>query len=311
MIANFYLELFGETEIRMIVFELLKAILYGIVEGITEWLPISSTGHLILLEDWLPFDFTADPVFLDEFWEMFGVVIQLGAILAVVVLYWSRLVPFGKGKTATEKRATWRLWGRVLIASLPAAFVGIVLDKVLEKLTGKDIDGWFYNAVVVAAALIVYGIAFIVIEHKNKQKTPHVLQIEDISIKNALAIGAFQALSIIPGTSRSGSTILGSMLVGISRTAAAEFSFFMAIPVMVGASGIKALGFLSYVSESAVSIPAMAWVTLLVGCAVSFAVSMAAIRFLMDFVKKHNFAPFGVYRRALGILVLILGLIRG
>ena len=295
----------------MIVFELLKAILYGIVEGITEWLPISSTGHLILLEDWLPFGFTADPTFLDEFWEMFGVVIQLGAILAVVVLYWSRLVPFGKGKTETEKRATWRLWGRVLIASLPAAFVGIVLDKVLEKLTSKDIDGWFYNAVVVAAALIVYGIAFIVIEHKNKQKTPHVLQIEDISIKNALAIGAFQALSIIPGTSRSGSTILGSMLVGISRTAAAEFSFFMAIPVMVGASGIKALGFLSYVSESAVSIPAMAWVTLLVGCAVSFGVSMAAIRFLMDFVKKHSFAPFGVYRIALGILVLILGLIRG
>ena len=295
----------------MTVFELLKAILYGIVEGITEWLPISSTGHLILLEDWLPFGFAADPTFLDEFWEMFGVVIQLGAILAVVVLYWSRLVPFGKGKTETEKRATWRLWGRVLIASLPAAFVGIVLDKVLEKLTSKDIDGWFYNAVVVAAALIVYGIAFIVIEHKNKQKTPHVLQIEDISIKNALAIGAFQALSIIPGTSRSGSTILGSMLVGISRTAAAEFSFFMAIPVMVGASGIKALGFLSYVSESAVSVPAMAWVTLLVGCAVSFAVSMAAIRFLMDFVKKHSFAPFGVYRIALGILVLILGLIRG
>ena len=295
----------------MIVFELLKAILYGIVEGITEWLPISSTGHLILLEDWLPFGFTADPVFLDEFWEMFGVVIQLGAILAVVVLYWSRLVPFGKGKTETEKRATWHLWGRVIIASLPAAFVGIVLDKVLEKLTGKDIDGWFYNAVVVAAALIVYGIAFIVIEHKNKQKTPHVLQIEDISIKNSLAIGAFQALSISPGTSRSGSTLLGSMLVGISRTAAAEYSFFMAIPVMVGASGIKALGFLSYVSESAVSVPTMAWVTLLVGCAVSFAVSMAAIRFLMDFVKKHSFAPFGVYRIALGILVLILGLIRG
>jgi undecaprenyl-diphosphatase len=242
---------------------------------------------------------------------MFGVVIQLGAILAVVVLYWSRLVPFGKGKTDAEKRTTWRLWGRVLIASLPAAFVGIVLDKILEKATGKDIDGWFYNSIVVAAALIVYGIAFIIIERKNKQKTPHVSQIEEISIKNALAIGAFQALSIIPGTSRSGSTILGSMLVGISRTAAAEFSFFMAIPVMVGASGIKALGFLSYVSESAVAVPTMAWVALLVGCAVSFAVSMAAIRFLMDFVKKHSFAPFGIYRIALGILVLILGLIRG
>lgn len=295
----------------MIVFELLKAILYGIVEGITEWLPISSTGHLILLEDWLPFAFTTDPVLLAEFWEMFGVVIQLGAILAVVVLYWKRLVPFGKGKTDAEKRSTWRLWGRVLIASIPAAFVGIVLDEILEEFTGKDIDGWFYNSVVVAMALIVYGIAFIVIERQNKQKTPNVLQIEDISIKNALAIGAFQALSIIPGTSRSGSTILGSMLVGISRTAAAEFSFFMAIPVMVGASGIKALGFLSYVSESQVSVPAMAWVTLLVGCVVSFAVSMAAIRFLMDFVKKHSFAPFGIYRIALGILVLILGFIRG
>ncbi len=295
----------------MIVFELLKAILYGVVEGITEWLPISSTGHLILLEDWLPFAFTTDPTFLEEFWEMFGVVIQLGAILAVVVLYWSRLVPFGKRKTETEKRTTWRLWGRVLIASLPAAFVGIVLDEILEKFTGKDIDGWFYNSIVVALALIVYGIAFIVIERKNAQKTPNVSQIEEISIKNALAIGAFQALSIIPGTSRSGSTILGSMLVGISRTAAAEFSFFMAIPVMVGASGIKALGFLSYVGESGVSVPAMAWVVLLVGCAISFAVSMAAIRFLMDFVKKHSFAPFGVYRIALGVLVLILGFIRG
>ena len=295
----------------MIVFELLKAILYGIVEGITEWLPISSTGHLILLEDWLPFAFVSDPVFLDEFWEMFGVVIQLGAILAVVVLFWSRLVPFGKRKSETEKRATWRLWGRVLIASVPAALVGIVGDKLLESLTGKDIDGWAYNSVVVAAALIVYGIAFIIIEHKNKQKTPHVSQIEEISIQNALVIGAFQALSIIPGTSRSGSTILGSMLVGISRTAAAEFSFFMAIPVMVGASGIKALGFLSYVSESSVSVPAMAWVVLLVGCTVSFAVSMAAIRFLMDFVKKHSFAPFGIYRIALGALVLILGLMRG
>jgi undecaprenyl-diphosphatase len=295
----------------MIVFELLKAILYGIVEGITEWLPISSTGHLILLEAWLPFAFAGDPTFLDEFWEMFGVVIQLGAILAVVVLYWSRLIPFGKSKTEEQKKSTWRLWGRVLIASIPAAFVGIVLDKVLEKATGKDIDGWFYNSIVVALALIVYGIAFIVIEKKNAQKTPNVSQVEDISIKNALAIGAFQALSIIPGTSRSGSTILGSMLVGISRTAAAEFSFFMAIPVMVGASGIKALGFLSYVSESAVSVPTMAWVVLLVGCAVSFAVSMAAIRFLMDFVKKHSFAPFGIYRIALGILVLIFGLIRG
>ena len=295
----------------MIFFELLKAVLYGILEGITEWLPISSTGHLILLEDWLPFAFSNDPVFLDEFWEMFGVVIQLGAILAVVVLFWSRLVPFGKGKTENEKRTAWRLWGRVLVASLPAAFVGIVIDKVLDVATGKDIDGWLYNSFVVAAALIVYGIAFIFIERKNAQKTPHVVQVEEISVRHALAIGAFQALSIVPGTSRSGSTILGSMLVGISRTAAAEFSFFMAIPVMVGASGIKALGFLSYVSESSVSVPTLAWGVLLLGCAVSFAVSMVAIRFLMDFVKKHSFAPFGIYRIALGAIVLILGLVRG
>lgn len=295
----------------MIVFELLKAILYGIVEGITEWLPISSTGHLILLEDWLPFAFSSDPTFLDEFWEMFGVVIQLGAILAVAVLFRSKLLPFGKGKTEEQKRSTWRLWGRVLIASIPAALVGILGDKLLEKLTGKDIDGWAYNSVVVATALIVYGVAFILVERKNAQKAPHVVQIEQISIQNALTIGAFQALSIIPGTSRSGSTILGSIMMGISRTAAAEFSFFMAIPVMVGASGVKALGFFSYVNESGIGVPPMAWIVLLVGCAVSFVVSMAAIRFLMDFVKKHSFAPFGIYRIVLGALVLILGLIRG
>ena len=295
----------------MIVFELLKAILYGIVEGITEWLPISSTGHLILLEDWLPFAFSSDPTFLDEFWEMFGVVIQLGAILAVAVLFRSKLLPFGKGKTEEQKRSTWRLWGRVLIASVPAALVGILGDKLLEKLTGKDIDGWAYNSVVVATALIVYGVAFILVERKNAQKAPHVVQVEQISIQNALTIGAFQALSIIPGTSRSGSTILGSIMMGISRTAAAEFSFFMAIPVMVGASGVKALGFFSYVNESGIGVPPMAWIVLLVGCAVSVVVSMAAIRFLMDFVKKHSFAPFGIYRIVLGALVLILGLIRG
>ena len=294
----------------MVIFEILKAILYGIVEGITEWLPISSTGHLILLEDWLPFAFTTDPTFLEEFWEMFGVVIQLGAILAVVVLYWSRLVPFGKSKTDAEKRTTWRLWGRVLIASLPAAFVGIVLDEILEEFTGKDIDGWLYNSVVVAVALIVYGVAFIVIERLNRNKAPRVESIEEMSWGTALCVGTFQALSIVPGTSRSGSTILGSMLMGISRTAAAEFSFFMAIPVMVGASGIKALGFLSWVMEENVTIPPMAWVTLALGCLISFAVSMLAIRFLMDFVKRHSFAPFGIYRIALGVLVLILFLIK-
>ena len=288
------------------IIELLKSVLYGIVEGITEWLPISSTGHLILVEDWLPFAFTDDKQFLAEFWEMFEVVIQLGAILAVVMLFWSRLWPFSKQKNAEQKRATWRLWAKVVVASSPAAFAGIVLDKVLESISGKDIDGWLYNSVVVAVALIVYGVAFIVIERINRKKTARVESIEEMSWGTALCIGAFQALSIVPGTSRSGSTILGSMLMGVSRTVAAEFSFFMAIPVMVGASGIKTLGFVSWVRESGVSIPAMAWVTLVLGCAVSFLVSMAAIRFLMDFVKKHSFAPFGIYRIVLGVLVLAL-----
>ena len=295
----------------MILFEILKSILYGIVEGITEWLPISSTGHLILVEDFLPFRFDAPhPDFHAEFWEMFQVVIQLGAILAVVVLFWGKLWPFSRKKSAEEKRGTWRLWSRVIVASLPAAFAGIVLDKVLEKVSGKDIDGWLYNSVVVAVALIVYGVAFIVIERLNRGKTPRVERVEDFSYKTALCVGLFQALSIVPGTSRSGSTILGSMLMGISRTAAAEFSFFMAIPVMLGASGIKALGFVSYVMEEGVRVPAMAWVTLGVGCLVSFLVSMAAIRFLMDFVKKHSFAPFGVYRIILGAGVLLLWLVR-
>ena len=286
--------------------EILKSVLYGIVEGITEWLPISSTGHLILLERWMPFAFTDDGVLLAEFWEMFEVVIQLGAILAVVVTFWSRLCPFGAEKDAQSRRSTLRLWGKVLVASIPAALAGIVLDKALEIVSGKDIDGWLYNAVVVAVALIVYGIAFIVIERFNRGRTPRVESVEEMSLATAFSIGCFQALSIVPGTSRSGSTILGSMLMGVSRTAAAEFSFFMAIPVMLGASGIKALGFLSFVFETNASVPVMAWVTLAVGCLVSFVVSMVAIRFLVEFVKRHSFSAFGVYRIVLGALVLLL-----
>lgn len=288
------------------VFEFLKAILYGIVEGITEWLPISSTGHLILLENWMPFSFTEDRVLLAEFWEMFEVVIQLGAILAVVVMFWSRLWPFTSKKDAGERKSTLRLWGKVIVASIPAAFAGIVLDKVLEMASGKDIDGWLYHAPVVAVALIVYGIAFLVIEKFNRGRSPRVNTLEEMSFSTALSIGCFQALSIVPGTSRSGSTILGSMLMGVSRTAAAEFSFFMAIPVMLGASGIKALGFLSWMLEAEATVPAMAWITLAVGCLVSFAVSMLAIRFLMEFVKRHSFSSFGVYRIVLGALVLLL-----
>lgn len=294
----------------MMFFEWLKAILYGIVEGITEWLPVSSTGHLILIEDWLPFAFTSDQTFLEHFSEMFDVVIQLGAILAVLILFFGKLWPFSKAKSKQEKRATWSLWFKVVVASLPAALVGILGDKLLEKLTNKDIDGWLYNSAVVAAALIVYGIAFILIERFHRGSMARVESVDAISYKTAFLIGCFQVLSIVPGTSRSGSTILGAMLLGLSRTVGAEFSFFMAIPAMVGASGIKLLDFGAWVSEQGISVPINAWIVLGIGFFVSFAVSLVAIRFLMDFVKKHNFTPFGIYRIALGLLVLILWLIR-
>ena len=294
----------------MMLLEWLKAMLYGIVEGVTEWLPVSSTGHLILLQDWLPFRFTSDPILLAEFGEMFEVVIQLGAILAVVILFFGRLWPFFRSKSREERATTWSLWLKVIVASVPAAFVGIVIDKLLERLTSRDIDGWLYNSLVVAAALIVYGVAFILVERFNRGRTPRVERVEQIDYKTALCIGAFQALSIVPGTSRSGSTILGSMLLGLSRTAGAEFSFFMAIPAMLGASAIKAFGFAEYVAQSGVTVPLDAWIVLAVGCLVSFAVSLVAIRFLMDFVKKHSFAPFGVYRIVLGALVLLLWIVR-
>ena len=286
--------------------ELLKSILYGIVEGITEWLPISSTGHLILVEEWLPFAFTDDPIFLAEFGEMFQVVIQLGAILAVVILFWSKLWPFNMKKTAAERNGIWQLWFKVAVASIPAAAIGIGFDKILEKLSGRDIDGWLYNAPVVALALIVYGVAFIAIERSQarKNRMPQLTDLSQITYGRALAVGAFQALSIVPGTSRSGSTILGSMLLGFSRSTAAEFSFFMAIPAMVGGSLIKVLGFGKYVAEASVTVPTEAYLTLAVGCAVSLAVSLIAIRFLMEFVKRHTFSAFGVYRIVLGAAVL-------
>ena len=293
----------------MHVLDWLKAVLYGIVEGITEWLPVSSTGHLILFGDWIPFRFTENQQFLDEFREMFDVVIQLGAILAVIVLFWGKLWPFSKNKSAEERRGTWKLWARVLVGCIPAAFAGIVLDKILEKTTGRDIDGWLYNSIVVAVALIVYGVAFIILEHFNKKKEQKADTIQDMSFRTAIGVGLFQMLSLVPGTSRSGSTILGAMLLGLSRTTGAEFSFFMAIPVMAGAGGIKLLGFFKYVGESGVTVPADAWITLAIGCVVSFVVSLVAIRFLMGFVKRHSFAPFGYYRIALGILVLLLGIL--
>ena len=287
--------------------EILKAMIFGVVEGITEWLPVSSTGHLILLDEFLKLDVAGGlgAAFAEEYMSMFEVVIQLGAILAVVVMFFTKLNPFAPSKSADEKRGTWSLWFKVAVASIPAALIGIVGDKILEKMTGKDIDGWIYNAITVAAALIVYGIFFIVVEKWQANRPVVVNRVEDISYSQAIVVGCFQALSIVPGTSRSGSTILGSRIIGIARPAAAEFSFFMGIPAMVGASLIKGYGFFDFVSENAISVPALAWVVLLVASLVAFAVSMAAIKFLMEFVKKHSFAPFGIYRIVLGALVLM------
>ncbi len=287
--------------------EFLKAVLFGIVEGVTEWLPVSSTGHILLLDEFLKLDAASalGSEFQAEFMEMFEVVIQLGAIFAVLVVFFAKLNPFSHKKDAADKKATWSLWFKVTVASIPAAFAGIVLDKILEAKTGKDIDGWLYNSFIVAAALIIYGILFIVIEKVNKNREYKVLEVSDISYKNAFLIGVFQMLAIIPGTSRSGSTILGSMCIGLSRVAAAEFSFFLAIPAMLGASAIKILGFFSYVSEAAISVPVSAFALLLVGMAVAFVVSLVTIKFLMDFVKRHSFSSFGIYRIILGALVLL------
>ena len=267
--------------------EFLKAILVGIVEGITEWLPISSTGHMILVDEFVRLKVS------EEFLSLFLVVIQLGAILAVPVFFFDKLNPWSKKKSEEEKKATWSLFGKVIVGVLPAAVLGFLLDDFL--------DAHLMNYIVVAAALIVYGILFIVIEKKRKGKAFRVETVDDLSYKDALVIGAYQVLSLVPGTSRSGSTILGGMLHGVSRTAAAEFSFFMAIPIMLGASGLKVLKFiLAGFTASGLEIG-----LLFVGIAVSFIVSLLTIRFLMDFVKRHDFKPFGIYRIVLGALVLI------
>ena len=287
--------------------EIIKAIIFGVVEGITEWLPVSSTGHLILLDEFLKLNVGGElgAVFAEEYMSMFEVVIQLGAILAVVVTFWGKLNPFARSKSVAEKKGTWVLWLKVAFASIPAALVGVVGDKILEKVSGKDIDGWIFNWQVVATALIVYGILFIAIEKIYKNKRPSVNSVDDISFTQAMLIGCAQTLSIVPGTSRSGSTILGARAIGVSRPAAAEFSFFMGIPAMIGASLIKGYGFFDYVSETGVNVPLLAWIVLAVASVVAFAVSMVAIKFLMEFVKKHSFAPFGIYRIALGALVII------
>ena len=271
--------------------ECLKAVLFGIVEGVTEWLPISSTGHLILLNEFIRLDVS------EEFGSMFDVVIQLGAILAVVVLFFHKLNPFAPSKTPQAKTQTWELWAKVLVSILPSGIVGIALDDWM--------DAHLHNAVVVSAALIVYGVAFILVERKNQGRTPRVEDVHQIDYKTALAIGAFQCLSLIPGTSRSGSTILGAILLGVSRSAGAEFSFFMAIPTMLGASAIKMLKFLL----SGVSATSTEIAVLIVGCLVSFLVSLAVIKGLMEYVRRHSFSVFGVYRIVLGAVVLLYFLV--
>lgn len=292
----------------MLLIEIIKAVLFGIVEGITEWIPVSSTGHLILLDEFLSLNVASDlgAAFADEYREMFNVVIQLGAILAVAVIYWRRIVPTSR----EQLRPTVSLWFKIAVASIPSAFVGLILDGLIEARTGKNIDGWLYNAYVVAATLIIYGVFFILIERSRRSAAPKILDTSAISYKTAFIIGIFQMLAIIPGTSRSGSTILGSMLLGLSRGTAAEFSFIMAIPAMLGAGALKAYGFFDYVVETGVSVPASAWIVLAVASAVAFAVSMVAIRLLTDFVKKHSFAPFGVYRIVLGVAVLAYFIIK-
>lgn len=269
--------------------ELLKAVLFGIVEGVTEWLPISSTGHLILLNEFITLNVS------DEFRSMFDVVIQLGAILAVIVLFFHKLNPFSPRKTEGEKKQTWQLWFKVIAAIIPSGIVGVLFDDWMEA--------HFHNATVVSIALIVYGVAFILVERRNARRVggKTVEDVYAIDYKTALLIGCFQCLSLIPGTSRSGSTILGAIRIGVGRSAGAEFSFFMAIPTMLGASAIKGLKFLlSGVAATGTEIG-----VLIVGCVVSFVVSLLVIRGLMEYVRRHSFSAFGVYRIILGVVVLV------
>lgn len=272
--------------------EYIKVIILGIVEGITEWLPISSTGHLILVDEFMKLNMS------DAFKEMFDVLVQLGAIMAVVVIYFGKLLPldFAKKSDSAAKKLSWNkdkliLWGKILIASLPAAIIGLPFDDKIDEL--------FYNAPTVAVMLIVYGIAFIIVEKLHKGKEFKIKDISEISFKTAALIGVFQVLALIPGTSRSGATIVGAMIIGVGRTAAAEFTFYLAIPVMFGASLLKLLKFgFAFTAAEAVA--------LILGMVVAFVVSIIAIKFLMSYIKKHDFTVFGWYRIVLGILVLIM-----
>ena len=278
--------------------EILKAIIYGIVEGITEWLPISSTGHLILVEQLIPFKETSE-----DFFGMFDVVIQLGAILAVVVLFWKQIWPFalskkerrgGTGLISFVKMDIMTLWFKILVSCVPAAVIGILFDEVFERL--------FYNPVCIAIALIVFGVAFIVIENWNKGKKPQINSLAEITYQIAVWIGVFQVIAaVFPGTSRSGATILGALLIGVSRKIASEYTFFLAIPVMFGASLLKLLKF-------GFDFTGIEMACLLAGCVVAFAVSVFILQFLLNYIKKHDFKVFGWYRIVLGIVVLAVGM---
>ena len=275
--------------------DLIKAIIYGIVEGITEWLPISSTGHLILIEQFIPFNGASE-----GFFDMFDVVIQLGAILAVVVLFWNKIWPFAltkkqrQGQTgagAFFKKDIWIMWFKILVSTVPAAVIGGLFDDVFNRL--------FYNPVCVALALIIFGIAFILVENWNRTRTPKINSLAEITYTTALMIGFFQVLAaIFPGTSRSGATIVGALLIGVSRTVAAEYTFFLAIPVMFGASLLKVMKF-------GFSFTGNELMLLLTGTVVPFVVSLFVLRFLMGYIKKHDFKVFGWYRIVLGVIVLL------
>ena len=267
--------------------EIIKAILFGIVEGITEWLPISSTGHMILLNEFINLNVS------DEFYELFEVVIQLGAILAVVIIYFKTIWPFGFGKKEKETKETINLWGKIIVACLPAAIIGILFDDWLDE--------HLYNSIVVSLMLIIYGVLFIIIESKNigNSKTKNL---KDITYKQALGVGAFQLLSLIPGTSRSGATIIGGLILGLQRSIAAEFTFFLAIPVMAGASLLKLL---KYILKIGFVFEAGELLILGIGCLVAFIVSILIIKFLMSYIRKHDFKVFGYYRIVLGVIVFL------
>ncbi|MCI9201299.1 MAG: undecaprenyl-diphosphate phosphatase [Lachnospiraceae bacterium] len=264
--------------------DILKAVLFGIVQGITEWLPISSTGHMILVNEFVALNVTP------EFWDAFLVVIQFGSILAVVVLFWNKIFPFDFKKKPVIKKDIFTLWFKIAVACIPAVVIGMPFDDIFS--------GLFYNYVCVAVALIVFGVLFLVVETRNKRVKPRVVELSDITYKMAFVIGIWQLIAaIFPGTSRSGATIIGALLLGISRTVAAEFTFFLAIPVMFGASLLKLL-------KAGLAFSAGEWSILLVGMAVAFIVSIVVIRFLMGYIKKHDFRIFGWYRIILGIVVL-------